>query len=176
MAENKIVDCNNATISYIWNMAINRIGGKNGRTENNNALLKLNPKFASDIQKVNATLTSDENIKKFICEILKIPFTNEYMHFSHLPYIEEVKKEKVQEIAKADKSENAVSQILELMKIKQIFEKEQIAKCLVEHKIEYGITENMLKNAEWKSAMEKVIENAIKKHNENLPKSVFDLI
>jgi len=74
-------DYQNESIIYEWNSLINRDGGAHGRTENNNTIIKSTPSFMADIQKINKTLNSAENIKKFICKTLNIDYKKDYARF-----------------------------------------------------------------------------------------------
>lgn len=83
-----------AEIKYLWSSKIDR------KTENNNALVKCPPIFLKQLQEQKADLTSDRAIKLFICEVLKIEWKEEFMHFGDEPYQEPKQKATV----KTDKS------------------------------------------------------------------------
>lgn len=84
---NTIVDCNDESVSFGWNKSINRDGGKSGiRTENNNALMKLPPKFLNALQSIQPELNSDRKIKMFICQAVGLEWSEEFQHFHHSPY------------------------------------------------------------------------------------------
>ena len=108
-----IVDCKDEKIVCVWNSNINRVGGKLGRTENNNALLKCPPVFLRDIQRKNPALTSDREIKKFVCAQVGLDFTDEYMHFGTNPFADvqalaETKKTAQMYVVEIQKSLNEI--------------------------------------------------------------------